>query len=180
MATATDLPKGAPGPLLGTIWWTLTVAVAAYIAAGVDANAYHLLLGYRSLMALAGYLVMQIGLWAAENKWDEMGSKAYLDEAKKTNGKVSGGEFSVMCFGKQAVILLMFQQWLLRSWMKLTLVTKLSSLMLKRRRRFLCHGDFYLGGGFGDSVTSFPSTDPPKSIRLCSEWLPLLVRRNGL
>ena len=86
------LPKGAPGPLLGTIWWTLTVAIAAYMAAGVDATAYHLLFGYRSLMALAGYLVMQIGLWAAENKWDEMGSKAYLDEAKKTMGKVSGGQ----------------------------------------------------------------------------------------
>ena len=89
---AQTLPKGAPGPLLGTLWWTLTVGVAAYIAAGVDATAYHLLLGYRSLMALAGYLVMQVGLWAAENRWDEMGSKAYLDEAKKTMGKVSGGQ----------------------------------------------------------------------------------------
>ena len=87
-------PKGAPGPLLGTIWWTLTLIIAASVAgAGVQATAYHLPFGCRSLIALAGYLVMQIGLWIAENKWDEMGSKAYLEEAKKDHENVNGGRY---------------------------------------------------------------------------------------
>eukprot|EP00930_Biecheleria_cincta_P004318 TRINITY_DN10522_c0_g1_i2.p1 TRINITY_DN10522_c0_g1~~TRINITY_DN10522_c0_g1_i2.p1 ORF type:complete len:519 (+),score=90.15 TRINITY_DN10522_c0_g1_i2:107-1558(+) len=33
------------------------------------------------MIALAGYLVMQIGLWHAENKWDEEGSAAWLEAA---------------------------------------------------------------------------------------------------
>ena len=35
------------------------------------------------MLALAGYLVMQVGLWKAENKWDEEGSAAYLKAAGK-------------------------------------------------------------------------------------------------
>lgn len=88
-------PKGAPGPILGTIWWTLTLIIAASVAgAGVDSSAYHIPLGCRSIVALAGYIAMQIGLWIAENKWDEGGSKAYLEEAKKDHENVSGGKNS--------------------------------------------------------------------------------------
>jgi len=39
-------------------------------------------LGFRSLIALAGYVIMQVGLWHTENKWDEEGSTAWIDEAK--------------------------------------------------------------------------------------------------
>ena len=73
------IPKKGPGPLLGTIWWVLTVVIVAVVAYSIEANAYHLLLGYRSAIALAGYLVMQIALWFAEFRWDEMGSTAYLE-----------------------------------------------------------------------------------------------------
>ena len=73
------IPKKGPGPLLGTIWWVLTVVIVAVVAYSIEANAYHLLLGYRSAIALAGYLVMQIALWFAEFRLDEMGSTAYLE-----------------------------------------------------------------------------------------------------
>ena len=46
-------------------------------------QAVHLVFGWRSMLALAGYLVMQVGLWKAENKWDEEGSAAYLKAAGK-------------------------------------------------------------------------------------------------
>ena len=72
-------PKKGPGPLLGTIWWVLTVVIVAIVAYSIDSNVYRLLLGYRSAIALVGYLVMQIALWFAEFKWDEMGSAAYLE-----------------------------------------------------------------------------------------------------
>ena len=72
-------PKKGPGPLLGTIWWVLTVVIVAIVAYSIDSNVYLLLLGYRSVIALVGYLVMQIALWFAEFKWDEMGSAAYLE-----------------------------------------------------------------------------------------------------
>ena len=72
-------PKKGPGPLLGTIWWVLTVVIVAIVAYSIDSNVYSLLLGYRSVIALMGYLVMQIALWFAEFKWDEMGSAAYLE-----------------------------------------------------------------------------------------------------
>ena len=52
-------------------------------------TAYHLPLGCRSAIAILGYLIMQIGLWYAENRWDEMGSTAYL-EAASSAGKVEG------------------------------------------------------------------------------------------
>jgi len=101
--------KGAPGPLLGTIWWVLTVSIVAYIASCIDCTAYHLLIGYRSAIALMGYLIMQIGLWTAELRWDEMGSKAYLEAAaKKVDAKVSGSlapeELDAIDFGDNVII----------------------------------------------------------------------------
>ena len=85
-------PKGAPGPFLGTIWWTLTLIIVASVAgAGIEESGLKIKIGTRSLLALVGYLVMQIGLWMAEDKWDEMGSKAFLEEAKKGNEAVSEG-----------------------------------------------------------------------------------------
>ena len=72
-------PQKGPGPLLGTIWWVLTVIIVTVVAYSMDSNAYHLLLGFRSAIALVGYLVMQIALWFAEFRWDEMGSTAYLE-----------------------------------------------------------------------------------------------------
>ena len=59
MATTTP-KKGAPGPLLGTIWWILTVGIVAYVASCVDCTVYHLIFGYRSAIALMGYLIMQV------------------------------------------------------------------------------------------------------------------------
>ena len=108
MATTTP-KKGAPGPLLGTNWWIMTVGVVAYVASGADCTAYHLLLGYRSAIALLGYLIMQIGLWTAELRWDEMGSTAYLEvAAKKVDKKISGGmtpeELDEIDFGDKVII----------------------------------------------------------------------------
>ena len=46
-------PKKGPGPLLGTIWWVLTVVIVAVVAYSIDSNVYRLLLlGYRSVIAL--------------------------------------------------------------------------------------------------------------------------------
>ena len=72
-------PQKGPGPLLGTIWWVLTVIIVTVVAYSIDSNTYHLILGFRSAIALVGYLVMQIALWFAEFRWDEMGSTAYLE-----------------------------------------------------------------------------------------------------
>ena len=72
-------PKKGPGPLLGTIWWVLTVIIVTVVAYSIDSDTYHLILGFRSAIALVGYLVMQIALWFAEFRWDEMGSTAYLE-----------------------------------------------------------------------------------------------------
>ena len=72
-------PKKGPGTLLGTIWWVLTVVIVTVVAYSMDSNAYLLVLGLRSAIALVGYLVMQIALWFAEFRWDEMGSTAYLE-----------------------------------------------------------------------------------------------------
>jgi len=109
MGSAAAPKKGAPGPLLGTIWWVLTVSIVAYIASCIDCTAYHLLIGYRSAIALMGYLIMQIGLWTAELRWDEMGSKAYLEAAaKKVDAKVSGSlapeELDAIDFGDNVII----------------------------------------------------------------------------
>ena len=52
---------------------------------------------------------MQIGLWKAENHWDEMGSKAYLEAAaKKVDAKASGSlapeELDAIDFGDNVII----------------------------------------------------------------------------
>ena len=52
---------------------------------------------------------MQIGLWKAENRWDEMGSKAYLEAAaKKVDAKASGSlapeELDAIDFGDNVII----------------------------------------------------------------------------
>ena len=39
------------------------------------------------MIAFAGYLVMQIGLWYTENKWDEEGSVAFLEAAGQDPGQ---------------------------------------------------------------------------------------------
>ena len=36
MGDANVPKKGAPGPLLGTIWWVLTVSIVAYVASCID------------------------------------------------------------------------------------------------------------------------------------------------
>ena len=107
--TMAETKKGSPGPLLGTTWWLLTVGLVALVASCVDCTAYHLVLGYRAAVALLGYLVMQVGLWHAELRWDEMGSTAYLEvAAKKVKEKVSEGmtpeELDATDFGDKVVI----------------------------------------------------------------------------
>ena len=70
--------------MLGTNWWVLTVVVFSLVV-GLDKsyNVYNLTVGIRSGVALLGYLIMQVGLWRAEFKWDEEGSNAYLEVTKK-------------------------------------------------------------------------------------------------
>jgi len=105
-ADAREKKKGAPGPLLGTLWWTFTVGLVASVASRVDCTAYHLLLGYRSAVALLGYLVMQIGLWNAEQRWDERGSAAYLEAAagKVKRKGMTPEELDDIDFGDEVVI----------------------------------------------------------------------------
>ena len=102
-----------PGPLLprvlGTTWWLLTVVLVALVAYFVDCTSYHLVLGFRAAVALLGYLIMQIGLWRAELRWDEMGSAAYLEvAATMVEQEVSGGmtpeELDAVDFGDKVVI----------------------------------------------------------------------------
>ena len=88
----------APGPLLGTIWWMWTIIIFAYVAARQVSNVYNVFLGWRSAVALAGYLIMQVGLWNAEFKWDEEGSSAYLAAAKKDKS-LTPEELEVMNMG---------------------------------------------------------------------------------
>lgn len=91
MATAKVAPadgKAPPkkGPLLGTIWFVLTFIAFGATSAAANYNTLILVIGWRSMIALAGYLVMQVGLWHAEFKWDEEGSAAYLEAAGKDKG----------------------------------------------------------------------------------------------
>jgi len=69
------------GPILGVVWFCLTFTAVIVIAAVADYNVLYLMIGYRTIIAFAGYLIMQIGLWHAENKWDEEGSQAWLEAA---------------------------------------------------------------------------------------------------
>jgi len=69
------------GPLVGVVWFFLLFFIFLFVYAFSDFDALFLFFGWRMAIALAGYLVMQIGLWHAENKWDEEGSAAYLEAA---------------------------------------------------------------------------------------------------
>ena len=48
---------------MGVIWFCITIIVYAAVTGTGDYSAVHLVFGWRSMFALAGYLVMQIGLW---------------------------------------------------------------------------------------------------------------------
>mmetsp|Transcript_71582 Transcript_71582/g.128868 ORF Transcript_71582/g.128868 Transcript_71582/m.128868 type:complete len:521 (-) Transcript_71582:74-1636(-) len=70
------------GPWGSTAWFFLLFCILAGVAYVADSDVIYLTLGVRSLIAFAGYLVMQIGLWHSENKWDEEGSAAWLEAAR--------------------------------------------------------------------------------------------------
>eukprot|EP00440_Ansanella_granifera_P058569 gb/GFBE01063479.1/.p1 GENE.gb/GFBE01063479.1/~~gb/GFBE01063479.1/.p1 ORF type:complete len:519 (+),score=126.52 gb/GFBE01063479.1/:1-1557(+) len=70
------------GPLMEGLWLFILIGAFAVIAGLAQTNVIYLLIGARSLIGLAGYLVMQIGLWFTENKWDEDGSTAWLEAAQ--------------------------------------------------------------------------------------------------
>ena len=80
----TSAPHPQKGPMMEALWLFILIGAIGGVA-GVtsNANVIYLLIGMRSMIALAGYLVMQVGLWAAENKWDAEGSTAWLDAASK-------------------------------------------------------------------------------------------------
>jgi hypothetical protein len=75
------------GPMLGTIWWVLSIIIFSLVVGLQDSyNVYNIFLGWRAGVALLGYVIMQVGLWQAEFKWDEEGSAAYLEAAKIDKG----------------------------------------------------------------------------------------------
>lgn len=74
------------GPMVGTIWWLLTLIIFTVTAAAGNYEVLYLVIGWRSVIALLGYLIMQVGLWHAEHKWDEEGSAAFLEAAGKDAG----------------------------------------------------------------------------------------------
>jgi len=80
-------PYADGGPLVGTIWFLLMFIVVLIVFALADYDALAIFFGSRSMIALAGYLIMQVGLWQAEFKWDEEGSAAYLKQADQDGGK---------------------------------------------------------------------------------------------
>ena len=84
----TSAPHPQKGPMMEALWLFILIGAIGGVA-GVtsNANVIYLLIGMRSMIALAGYLVMQVGLWAAENKWDAEGSTAWLDAAAEDCGK---------------------------------------------------------------------------------------------
>lgn len=69
------------GPLVGTIWFFLLFIITGIVFGTADYDMYVVIIGWRSMLAFAGYLIMQIGLWYTENKWDEEGSAAYIASA---------------------------------------------------------------------------------------------------
>eukprot|EP00240_Pyramimonas_obovata_P000862 CAMPEP_0118927960 /NCGR_PEP_ID=MMETSP1169-20130426/5323_1 /TAXON_ID=36882 /ORGANISM="Pyramimonas obovata, Strain CCMP722" /LENGTH=574 /DNA_ID=CAMNT_0006869843 /DNA_START=228 /DNA_END=1952 /DNA_ORIENTATION=+ len=80
-----EIPK-QKGPFLGVVWFTLTFIIFGVVSAVDDFNVLNVMIGFRSCIALAGYLIMQVGLWQAENKWDEEGSAAWLAAAGQDAG----------------------------------------------------------------------------------------------
>lgn len=75
------------GPIVGTIWFFMLFIVAAFIYGFADYDALFIFFGWRSGIALLGYLIMQVGLWNAEFKWDEEGSAAYLEAAGQSGSQ---------------------------------------------------------------------------------------------
>jgi len=92
LATPPDSsPKGKCAcPDIGTIWFVLTFLVVCVVAALSNVGVLYVMIGWRSMIALAGYLIMQVGLWHAENKWDEEGSAAYIAAAGEEVLKAAG------------------------------------------------------------------------------------------
>ena len=105
-----DTKKGSHGPFLGTVWWLLVVLLVALVAYLVDSTVHNFVLGFRAAVALVGYLIMQVGLWRAELRWDQLGSAAYLEAAsKEEDGEVASGgmtpeELGDTDFGDNVVI----------------------------------------------------------------------------
>jgi hypothetical protein len=101
MESGPDMAKKR-GPVFGTIWFYLVFAVFAIVASRLNYNSIFLIIGWRSMIALAGYLIMQVGLWRAEHKWDEEGSAAWLEAAGKDKSSApedlekSGGELATI------------------------------------------------------------------------------------
>jgi len=74
------------GPLVGTIWFFLMFIIAAIVFGIADYEVLYMVIGWRSMIAFFGYLIMQIGLWRTENAWDEQGSLAYIEAAGQDAG----------------------------------------------------------------------------------------------
>ena len=68
----TEEPKSR-GPILGVTWMAVTFGVLCYLLYQANYNTIQLVIGWRSMLALVGYSIMQFGLWKAEFKWDEEG-----------------------------------------------------------------------------------------------------------
>merc|ERR1719361_1840537 len=78
--------KKKGGPIVGTIWFCMLFVVIGIVFGLADYDTLAVFLGWRSLIAISGYLVMQIGLWYTENKWDEEGSQAFIKAAGQDAG----------------------------------------------------------------------------------------------
>lgn len=87
-APSSETPTPERGPIVGTTWFFLLFIIFGIVFGIADYDALIIFFGWRSMLALAGYLIMQIGLWGTELKWDEEGSAAWLEAAGKT-GNVS-------------------------------------------------------------------------------------------
>lgn len=80
-SVATDPENPPKGPMFGTIWFFLTLFIFAIATGTANFQAIYLVIGWRSMLALTGYFIMQVGLWHAEFKWDEAGSAAWCKAA---------------------------------------------------------------------------------------------------
>ena len=105
-----DTKKRSHGPFLGTVWWLLVVGLVALVAYLVDSTVHNFVLGFRAAVALVGYLIMQVGLWRAELRWDQLGSAAFLeaalkeDQGENASGGMTPEELADIDFGDNVVI----------------------------------------------------------------------------
>ena len=110
MAEMADTKKRSHGPFLGTVWWLLVVGLVALVAYLVDSTVHNFVLGFRAAVALVGYLIMQVGLWRAELRWDQLGSAAFLeaalkeDQGENASGGMTPEELADIDFGDNVVI----------------------------------------------------------------------------